>query len=92
MDWGPRPIVNKLFTIWRSSYLNTRALAVASVVCTVLLLALIYITSINIGLYLQQESELFTSKTVLGDNADSEHDKKMNILPCDAQHACQTST
>jgi len=49
---------------------------VASVVGTVLLLALIYITSINIGLYLQQKAELFTSKTVLGNNADSEHDKK----------------
>jgi hypothetical protein len=84
--------VNKLFTIWRSSYLNTRALAVASMVVTVLLLALIYITSINIGLYLQHEAELFTSKPVLGDNADREHDKKMNILPCDAQHPCQTST
>lgn len=68
--------MNKLFTLWKSSYLNTRALAVASMVVTVLLFALIYITSINIGLYLQHEAELFTSKPVLGDNADREHDKK----------------
>ena len=64
--------------------MNTRALAVASMVVTVLLLALIYFTSINIGLYLQQEAGLFTSKPVLGDNVDKEHDKQMNILPCDA--------
>ena len=85
--------MTKSFTIARDSYFqSTESLAVTGViVVVVLLLALTFITPISIGLSLQQELELFAFKHVLGDKPGDEHDKKMDILPCDAQHECQTS-
>lgn len=85
--------MTKLFTIARDSYFRgTESVAVIGVIVVkVLLLALTFITPINIGLSLQQEMELFAFKHVLGDNPANEDDKQMNILPCDAQHECQAS-
>jgi hypothetical protein len=85
--------VTKLFTITRDSYLrSTESVAVIGIiVVVVLILAITIITPIYIGLSLQQEMELFAFKHVLGNNPANEHDKQMNILPCDSQHECQAS-
>lgn len=86
--------MNNLVTSMKYSYSqSTKSLAVIGVlVVLVLLLAITYVSSVSMGVSLQEHLNLSAIKHALGHKMPIEGpDSKMEIYPCDDTHKCATS-
>jgi hypothetical protein len=86
--------VDNLVTSMKYSYIqSTKSLAVMGVlVVLVLLLAITYVSSVSMGVSLQEKLNLSAINHALGHKMSIDGpDSKMEIYPCDDTHRCATS-